>query len=77
MLQYSALDIVQLVPTPLLLIAGSQAETPQQTEDVYEKANEPKELFVFDGGAHFEFYDKPENVELAIAKIDRFFQAHL
>ena len=45
-----------------------------QTEDVYE---EPKELFVFDGGAYFELYDKPEYVELAVAKVGRFFQARL
>jgi fermentation-respiration switch protein FrsA (DUF1100 family) len=45
-----------------------------QTEDVYE---EPKELFVFDGDAYFELYDKPEYVELAVAKVGRFFQARL
>ena len=47
MLQYSALDIIRLLaPTPLLLIAGSLAETLQQSQAAYEKANEPKELFV-------------------------------
>ena len=48
-----------------------------QTGDVYEEAKEPKKLFVFDGGAYFEFYDKPEYVELAVAKVGRFFQARL
>ena len=78
MLQYSALDIVHLLaPTPLLLIAGSKAETLQQSEAAYEKASEPKELLVIDGGMHFDFYDKPEYVEPAVAKIDSFFRAHL
>jgi uncharacterized protein len=78
MLQYSALDIIHLLaPTPLLLIAGSKAETLPQSEAAYEKASEPKELFVIDGGTHFDFYDKPEYVEPAVAKIDSFFQAHL
>jgi hypothetical protein len=78
MLQYSALDIVgMLAPTPLLLIAGSRAETRQQSEAAYAKAGEPKELFIIDGGTHFDFYDQPEYVGPAVAKIDRFFKAHL
>jgi fermentation-respiration switch protein FrsA (DUF1100 family) len=78
MLQYSALDIIHLLaPTPLLLIAGSRAETLQQSQAAYEKADEPKELFVIDGGTHFDFYDKPEYVEPAVAKIVGFFKAHL
>jgi fermentation-respiration switch protein FrsA (DUF1100 family) len=78
MLQYSALDIIDLLaPTPLLLIAGSRAETLGQSEAAYQKANEPKELFVIDGGTHFDFYDEPEYVEQAVAKIDSFFKAHL
>jgi uncharacterized protein len=78
MLQYSALDIVHLLaPTPLLLIAGSKAETRQQSEAAYEKASEPKELLVIDGAMHFDIYDKPEYVEPAVAKIDSFFRAHL
>jgi fermentation-respiration switch protein FrsA (DUF1100 family) len=78
MLQYSALDIVHLLaPTTLLLIAGSKAETRQQSEAAYEKASEPKELLVIDGAMHFDIYDKPEYVEPAVAKIDSFFRAHL
>lgn len=78
MLQYSALDIIHLLaPTPLLLIAGSRAETLQQSQAAYANAKEPKELFVIDGGTHFDFYDQPEYVEPAVAKIDGFFKAHL
>ena len=78
MLQYSALDIIHLLaPTPLLLIAGSRAETRPQSQAAYASANEPKELFIIDGGAHFDFYDKPEYVEPAVARIDSFFKAQL
>jgi len=78
MLQYSALDIIHLLsPTPLLLIAGSQAETLQQSQAAHEKANEPKELFVIEGGTHFDFYDRPDYVEPAVAKIDTFLKTHL
>ncbi|MDX6546537.1 MAG: uncharacterized protein QOG33_87 [Gaiellales bacterium] len=78
MLQYSALDIVHLLaPTPLLLIAGSRAETLAQSEAAYAKANEPKELFLIDGGTHFDFYDQPAYVEPAVDKIDSFLRTHL
>jgi fermentation-respiration switch protein FrsA (DUF1100 family) len=78
MLQYSALDIIHLLaPTPLLLVAGSRAETLQQSQAAYEKAQEPKELVVIDGGTHFDFYDKPDYVDPAVAKIDSFFRTHL
>jgi fermentation-respiration switch protein FrsA (DUF1100 family) len=77
MLQYSALDILHLLaPTPLLLIAGSRAETLQQSQAAYARAHEPKELFLIDGGTHFDFYDQPEYVEPTVAKIDSFFKAH-
>jgi fermentation-respiration switch protein FrsA (DUF1100 family) len=78
MVQYSALDIIHLLaPTPLLLIAGSRAETLQQSQAAYADAGEPRELFVIDGGTHFDFYDQPEYVGPAVAKIDGFFKAHL
>ncbi len=78
MLQYSALDIIHLLaPTPLLLIAGSRAETLQQSHAAYASADEPKELFIIDGGTHFDFYDQSEYVDPAVAKIDSFFKAHL
>lgn len=78
MLQYSALDIIHLLaPTPLLLIAGSRAETLQQSQAAYEKAREPKELVVIDGGTHFDFYDKPQYVGPAVEKIDSFLKAYL
>jgi fermentation-respiration switch protein FrsA (DUF1100 family) len=78
MLQYSALDIIALLtPTPLLLIAGSRAETRQQSEAAYAQAREPKELFIIDGGTHFDFYDQPAYVEPAVEKIDSFLKAHL
>jgi len=78
MLQFSALDIIHLLaPTPLLVIAGSKAETLAQSEAAYAKAKQPKELFLIDGGTHFDFYDRPEYVGPAVDRIDRFMQEHL
>ena len=78
MIQFSVLDTAELLaPTPLLVIAGDQAETLGQSEAVYAKAKEPKELFLVQGGTHFDFYDQPEYVTPALAKIDAFFKQHL
>ncbi len=78
MVQFSALDTVELLaPTPLLVIAGDHAETLGQSEAVYAKAQEPKELFLVEGGTHFDFYDQPEYVTPALAKIETFFKKHL
>jgi fermentation-respiration switch protein FrsA (DUF1100 family) len=78
MIQFSALDTIEmLAPTPLLLIAGTEAETLVQSEAAYAKAHEPKELFLIEGGTHFDFYDRPEYVGPAIAKIDAFLKQYL
>jgi uncharacterized protein len=75
MIQFSALDTVDLLaPTPLLVIAGDRAETRWQSEAVYARAQEPKELYLIEGGTHFDFYDQPEYVTPAIARIDSFFK---
>lgn len=78
MIQFSALDTIEmLAPTPLLLIAGTQAETPDQSQAAYAEAHEPKELFLIEGGTRFDFYDGPEYVGPTIAKIDAFLRYHL
>jgi fermentation-respiration switch protein FrsA (DUF1100 family) len=61
--QFSALDIIELLsPTLLLVIAGTAAETFDQSQRAYDRAREPKELFLVEGGTHFNFYDRPEFV---------------
>ena len=78
MIQFSALDTVELLaPTPLLVIAGDRAETVGQSEAVYAKAQEPKELFLIAGGTHFDFYDQTEYVAQAVAKTDAFLKRYL
>ncbi|MEV6512195.1 alpha/beta hydrolase [Streptomyces sp. NPDC051642] len=78
MVQFSALDTIELLaPTPLLLIAGTAAETLAQSEAAHAKAHEPKELFLIEGGTHFDLYDRPEYVGPAIARIDAFLKQHL
>jgi fermentation-respiration switch protein FrsA (DUF1100 family) len=52
-------------------------ETLWQSEAVYAKAQAPKELDLIEGGTHFDFFDRPQYVTPAIAKIDSFFKQHL
>ncbi|PVE09921.1 alpha/beta hydrolase [Streptomyces scopuliridis] len=78
MAQFSAVDTIELLaPTPLLLIAGTKAETLQQSQAAYAAAQEPKELFLIEGGTHFDFYDLPQYVTPAVTKIDSFLRTHL
>jgi fermentation-respiration switch protein FrsA (DUF1100 family) len=64
-------------PRPLLVIAGSKADTLFWSEEVHQKAKEPKELFVVDGATHIDMYDKPQFVGPAVTKLDAFFSQHL
>lgn len=62
MIQFSAIDAADLLtPTPLLLIAGSKAETLDHSERLYQRAQNVKELHVIDGGTHFDCYDIPQS----------------
>jgi len=75
---FSALDVIELPsPTPLLVIAGTAAETFDQSQQAYDRAREPRELFLVEGGKQFDFYDCPEFVAPAVEKIAAFFKAHL
>ncbi|CAI7667679.1 unnamed protein product [Penicillium discolor] len=54
----SSYDLMHLIsPRPLLMIAGSDAQTIHFSEDAVAAAREPKELFVVDGNNHFDLYD--------------------
>lgn len=76
--QFSAFDYVHLIsPRPLLLIAGSEADTLFFSEKAVQNAKEPKELFIIDGATHIGLYDLPEYVDPAVEKIDSFFTQHL
>jgi fermentation-respiration switch protein FrsA (DUF1100 family) len=56
---YSSYDRVDMIsPRPLLMIAGTKADTKYFSERAIEKAKEPKELFLIDGATHISLYDK-------------------
>jgi fermentation-respiration switch protein FrsA (DUF1100 family) len=64
-------------PRPVLLIAGSKADSRYFSEDAYRRAKEPKELFLVPGATHVAMYDKPQYVTPAVAKLTEFFGRYL
>ena len=74
MFAFSAFDqIPELLTQPLLLIAGSEADTKVFSDQAYELSNGPKEMLVVEGATHIAMYDVPEYVDQAIAKMVEFF----
>jgi len=68
---FEQLDTIS--PRPLLVIAGSKADTLFWSQQVVDKARNPKELFVVDGATHIDLYDRPQSVTPAVAKLKEFF----
>lgn len=72
--QYDSYAMIRLIsPRPLLMIAGSEAESAYFSREAIEQAAEPKELVVIDGATHVDLYDKDEYVTQAVAKLTAFF----
>ncbi|KAH6711900.1 Alpha/Beta hydrolase protein [Leptodontidium sp. MPI-SDFR-AT-0119] len=72
-----AFSTFPLIPTlltqPLLLIAGSEADTKIYSDEAYALSKGPKELFIVEGATHIALYDKPEYVGQAVEKLASFF----
>lgn len=66
-------QIETISPRPLLLVAGSEADTLYFSQDAYDKAKEPKELFRIPGASHIDLYDRPQYVGPVVAKLKEFF----
>lgn len=64
-------------PRPLLMIAGTDADTRYFTEEAIAQATEPKELFWIDGASHMDLYDQDRCLTPAVAKLSEFFGKHL
>ncbi|MDX3713236.1 alpha/beta hydrolase [Streptomyces europaeiscabiei] len=74
MFAFSTFDqIPELLTQPMLLIAGSKADTKVFSDQAYELSRGPKELFVVEGATHIAMYDVPEYVDQAIPKMVEFF----
>ena len=70
-------QIETISPRPLLFIVGENAVSKYFSEDAYEKAAEPKELFVVPGATHVDLYDQPEYLKITLQNLDTFFKQYL
>lgn len=75
MVSYDSFNYQHLIsPRPLLMIAGSEAETLHFSETAVDGAKEPKELFVVPGKSHFDLYD---DLSVSGPKLVEFFGKNL
>jgi fermentation-respiration switch protein FrsA (DUF1100 family) len=78
LIPFTAFDHLDWIsPRPLLLIAGSKADSKYFSDDAMKLAKEPKELFKVEGASHIDLYDKPEYVRPIVDKLTDFYGKNL
>ena len=75
LMRWDATEQIEMIEQPLLMIAGSKADSLYMTEDAFGKATgaKDKELFKIDGATHIETYWVPKYVEAAMGKLAPFY----
>lgn len=79
LVRFDATNQIELINKPLLMIAGSKADSLYMTEDAFAKASgtKDKELFKIEGATHIETYWVPKYVNQALEKLTGFFRRTL
>ena len=75
LMAFDATDQIELIDQPLLMVAGSSADTKYMSDDAFAKATGTKDkvLHVIDGASHIQTYWVPEYVNDALSQIVPFF----
>lgn len=75
LMRFDAEDRIELIDQPLLMIAGSRADSLYMSEAALSKATgaKDKELFLLEGATHIETYWVPQHVAAAVEKLSAFF----
>ena len=75
LMSFDATNQLELLNKPLLMIAGSKADTLYMTEQAFAKATgtQDKTLFKIDGATHIQTYWVPEYVDAAIIQLADFY----
>lgn len=68
-------DIETISPRPMLFITGDQAHSKEFSEDAYNRAAEPKEIYYVKGAGHVDLYDRLDMIPFD--KLDSFFKEYL
>lgn len=79
LMTFDASTNMDLIHQPLLMLAGSKADTYYMTDDAFNKAThaKSKELFLINGATHIQTYWKPEYVKQAVDKLTHFYQINM
>lgn len=79
LMDWDASEGMYLIDKPLLMIAGSNADTLYMTEQCFSKASgtDDKELYLVPGATHIQTYYVPEYVTLVTDKLAEFFGRNL
>ena len=79
LMRFDATDQIELINQPLLMLAGSKADTRDMTEDAFTKAvnAQAKELYLLEGATHIQTYWKEPYVTQAVKKLTEFFKKNL
>ncbi|AKB49490.1 hydrolase of the alpha/beta superfamily [Methanosarcina barkeri str. Wiesmoor] len=67
--------IDNISPRPILFIIGENAHSRYFSEDAYERAAEPKELYIVPGARHIDLYDRTDMIPFD--KLESFFAKYL
>jgi uncharacterized protein len=75
LMTFDAASNMDLLNQPLLMVAGSKADTKYMTDEAFSKATNAKnkELFLIDGATHIQTYWKPGYVNKAVNKLVDFY----
>jgi len=76
MMQFKCLDYIdEISPRPILFVAGDHAHSRSFSEKAYEKAAEPKELYIVPDAEHIDLYDQVDKIPFD--KLENFFKDSL
>lgn len=68
-------DIETISPRPMLFITGDKAHSIEFSQDAYQKASEPKEIFYVKDAGHVDLYDRVDLIPFD--KLTDFFKTNL
>lgn len=79
LMEFDASSNMDLIQQPLLMMAGSKADSYYMTESAFALATQSKEkeLFLIPGATHIQTYYVPEYVSQAVKKLNEFYSRHL
>jgi len=79
LMEFDAATNMDLINQPLLMMAGSKADSYYMTDSAFALATgtKEKELFLIPGATHIQTYYVPEYVDKAVEKLKEFLNKHL